>query len=190
MRSKEASMKYSDLISFKLDAADFRIRRQDWSGILIHHTGLPDSPMEDEKDWNEWYQRINKYLSKRDENYVSSHFVIGYDGRISQLVDPEQYVAFHAGKSCWWDAVNGVLTKSCNDSMIGIELIGDGNLESFTDKQYKSLADLTKALIAQFKTIHPTCIVGHSMVSPGRKIDPGSNFDWKRYFQMIYGGAE
>jgi len=101
---------------------------------------------------------------------VSSHFLVRRDGQIVQFV-PSNKRAWHAGISTWRGR------SRCNDFSIGIELEGC-DFEPFTDRQYHTLARLTRRL----KRIYPIRdIVGHSDIAPERKTDPGPFFDWERY---------
>ena len=56
--------------------------------IVLHHTGST-SP----------WQNIVKYFN-RENSFVSSHYVVGVDGTVAQLV-PDDRVAWHAGVSQW-----------------------------------------------------------------------------------------
>lgn len=105
---------------------------------------------------------------------VSAHFVIRRDGEIIQFV-PCVKRAWHAGESSWKGRTR------CNDYSIGVELEGTGDMP-FTDAQYERLAELTIALKRRFPIAD---IVGHSDVAPGRKSDPGPQFDWVRYRGML-----
>lgn len=100
---------------------------------------------------------------------VSSHFVVRRDGELLQFV-PTARRAWHAGRSAWRGREN------CNDYSIGIELEGlEG--ERFEPAQYERLAELLHALARQ----HPLRdVAGHEHVSPGRKLDPGTGFEWVR----------
>ncbi|TEW56671.1 1,6-anhydro-N-acetylmuramyl-L-alanine amidase AmpD [Psychromonas sp. RZ22] len=108
---------------------------------------------------------------------VSAHCVIRRDGLIEQYVSFQQR-AWHAGVSSF----QGV--DSCNDFSIGIELEGT-DCTAYTDAQYKALADVTKQVQLQYPAITNQRIVGHSDIAPGRKTDPGSEFDWEHYFQLV-----
>lgn len=100
---------------------------------------------------------------------VSSHFVVRRNGHVQQFVSTHER-AWHAGRSSWRGREN------CNDFSIGIELEGlEG--ERFEPPQYAALATLCAALAAQHPLVH---VAGHEHVAPGRKIDPGSGFDWER----------
>ena len=105
---------------------------------------------------------------------VSSHFVINQNGTIYRLVQDDQ-TAWHAGKSCWGKY------KNLNKNSIGIELVNKGHEFDYTNfkkKQLSSLIKICKILIKKYK-IKKRNIVGHSDISPLRKIDPGEKFPWK-----------
>jgi AmpD protein len=100
---------------------------------------------------------------------VSSHFLIRRDGEVIQYV-PCELRAWHAGASSWKGR------ERCNDFSVGIELEGTDEVP-FTDAQYESLAQLTRALFDRYGRLE---LVGHSDIAPGRKTDPGAHFDWAR----------
>src|SRR5436309_1739488 len=105
---------------------------------------------------------------------VSSHFLIRRDGELVQFV-PVRRRAWHAGISSWRGR------ERCNDFSVGVELEGtdDG---PFTDRQYERLA----SLIAALKKKHPLRdIASHSDIAPGRKTDPGQQFDWPRVLAAL-----
>jgi len=104
---------------------------------------------------------------------VSAHCVIRRDGSIEQYVPFDQR-AWHAGVSCF-DEVDG-----CNDYSIGIELEGT-DCSEYTELQYKSLVKVTKSIQQYYPLITNQRIVAHSEIAPGRKTDPGSQFDWTGY---------
>ena len=100
---------------------------------------------------------------------VSAHFLIRRDSAVVQFVGGDER-AWHAGVSSWQGRAN------CNDYAIGIELEG---LEGgpFEAPQYRALAALLKALRERYPI---AAVVGHEHVAPGRKLDPGAGFDWRR----------
>lgn len=108
---------------------------------------------------------------------VSAHFVIRRDGEVEQYV-PVHKRAWHAGVSSFEGR------EGCNDFSIGIELEGTDH-SSFSKKQYSALIALTKAIQQLYPQITRQRIVGHSDIAPGRKTDPGSAFDWKRYLDAL-----
>ena len=102
---------------------------------------------------------------------VSSHLVIGRDGAMYQPVAFDQR-AWHAGESSFSGQ------SGCNDFSIGIELIG-AEEGPFTDAQYRILATVCQRL-CQTYDIPVDQIVGHRDIAPGRKVDPGADFDYGR----------
>ena len=104
---------------------------------------------------------------------VSSHFLINQDGKVYRMTQDNQ-IAWHAGKSCWGNY------KNLNKNSIGIELVNKGHrfgYTNFTKKPILSLVKICKTLIKRYK-IKKKYIVGHSDISPLRKIDPGGKFPW------------
>ena len=102
---------------------------------------------------------------------VSAHYLIGERGEVLRLVAEEQR-AWHAGAGCW-GAVTDVNSRS-----IGIELANCG-AAPFPEAQMRAL----EALLADIMTRHriaPERVIGHSDMAPGRKVDPGARFDWRR----------
>ncbi|MFZ9036394.1 MAG: 1,6-anhydro-N-acetylmuramyl-L-alanine amidase AmpD [Francisellaceae bacterium] len=115
---------------------------------------------------------IDPSLIDLENSKVSAHFYIRRDGRIIQFVSIYDR-AWHAGVSCYRGRDN------CNDYAIGIELEGVDD-DRFETQQYQTLTALTLALSERFPRLSDH-IVGHSDIAPGRKTDPGSGFDWRRY---------
>lgn len=98
---------------------------------------------------------------------VSAHFLIRRDGDLLQFVSCDDR-AWHAGQSSFQGRDN------CNDYSIGIELEGlEG--QNFEPAQYAALHVLLTALLENYPL---RFLAGHSDVAPGRKIDPGSGFEW------------
>ena len=105
---------------------------------------------------------------------VSAHFVIYRDGSLVQFVACAKR-AWHAGVSSWGGR------GRCNDFSIGVELEGCDE-GPFEPAQYVRLAELTRVLRAAYPI---ASIAGHSDIAPGRKTDPGPNFDWGRYRALL-----
>lgn len=104
---------------------------------------------------------------------VSSHLLIRRDGEIVQFV-PFHKRAWHAGESFFRGR------EKCNDFSIGIELEGLDTIP-YTQAQYQALVECTHAIMQGFPKIHLDQIVGHDEIAPGRKTDPGPQFDWQYY---------
>lgn len=109
---------------------------------------------------------------------VSSHYLIGNDGHLYQLVaDSER--AWHAGSGRW-----GTITD-VNSASIGIELDNDGD-SPFTQVQIDSLLRLLADLTDHLR-IPRTQIIGHEDLAPGRKDDPGPRFPWSQLARAGFG---
>ena len=153
--------------------------------IVIHHIGSNgNGKLYGVSGTITWFTNIDVHRNKKTgviENKVSAHYIIPREQyKAADLIQvvKDVDVAYHAGYSQW--AVNNKLRKYLNKYSIGIELQGDGNLIEYTDTQYEILSELVKNLIKKYK-IPEENIVGHEDVSPGRKVDPGKLFDWKRF---------
>ena len=110
---------------------------------------------------------------------VSSHYLVKQNGDIIALV-PDSYIAWHAGKSVWKNY------DSLNKYSIGIEISNPGHkhgYQNFSIRQIKSLVKLSKYLIKKYK-IKKNSILGHSDISPERKMDPGEKFPWKNLSKL------
>jgi N-acetylmuramoyl-L-alanine amidase len=105
---------------------------------------------------------------------VSSHYLIGRDGTIYQLVD-EKNIAYHAGNSKLPNGMSGI-----NNYSIGIEIV-TSYVEAPVSIQMKSLLSLVKDIQSRHKIDY---ILRHSDIAPGRKTDPW-NFDWEGFLQNL-----
>jgi len=121
--------------------------------------------------------RAHPYYAEIAGLKVSAHLLVRRDGELVQFV-PLGRRAWHAGAS-WCEGRARV-----NDFSIGIELEGDEE-EPFTDAQYRTLAALTRALLARYPGLHRDRIYGHEDIAPGRKTDPGPFFNWQRFLALI-----
>lgn len=125
---------------------------------------------------------------------VSSHYLIDREPQINsgkpvafQLV-PESQKAWHAGASFWRGQ------NRLNDTSIGIEIVNWGfrdkpNVERwqpYSESQIALLIVMSKDIITRYG-IRPENVLGHSDVSPQRKVDPGPLFPWERLAQAGIG---
>lgn len=108
---------------------------------------------------------------------VSSHLYLTRKGLLTQFV-PFNKRAWHAGESRYRGR------RNCNDYSIGIELEGTADVP-FTDSQYSNLVDVICSIRVKYDTIPLSGIVGHNEISPGRKWDPGPQFDWRRFMDFM-----
>jgi N-acetylmuramoyl-L-alanine amidase len=109
---------------------------------------------------------------------VSTHYLIGRDGTIYQLVD-ERARAWHAGESQW-----GADTD-LNSSSLGIELDNNGD-EPFPDAQISALLALLRDIELRYQ-IPLENFLGHADIAPQRKADPSRYFPWKTLAEHGFG---
>lgn len=146
-------------------AANARVR-----ALVIHYTGGDDLAA----------------VRELTGEHVGVHYLIPeqtgvYNNQpvIMQLAD-EQLRAWHAGVSSWKGRDN------LNDTSIGIEIVNPGFTRTeagmvwhpFSSSQINQVIVLAKDIVSRYG-IAPTDVVGHSDISPGRKLDPGPFFPWK-----------
>jgi len=108
---------------------------------------------------------------------VSAHLLIRRDGELVQFV-PFTERAWHAGESSFRGRA------CCNDFSVGIELEGDDETP-YDERQYAVLPAVLRAVTAAYPQITAGEIAGHCDVSPGRKSDPGTAFDWPRLYDAL-----
>jgi N-acetylmuramoyl-L-alanine amidase len=115
------------------------------------------------------------------EGEVSSHYLVNNSPpSIYRLVD-ENRRAYHAGVSYWKGATQ------LNASSIGIEIVNRGYDDTpngrvwyeYPKEQIDTVITLVKKIVKDHQ-IKPERILGHSDIAPGRKVDPGPKFPWKR----------
>ena len=140
---------------------------------VVHSISLP--PGEFGGDWVERFfvNRLppdaHPYFAEIAHLKVSAHFFIARDGKVVQFVACDRR-AWHAGVSSWQGR------ERCNDFSVGIELEGTDE-RAYTEAQYEGLWTVLDALRERYPI---DAVVGHCHVAPGRKTDPGPQFDWTR----------
>lgn len=130
-----------------------------------YNTGNPESLFLNTLDTSEQFSDLKGVT-------VSAHLLISREGKVTQFVSFNDR-AWHAGESKFEGR------KNCNDFSIGIELEGTDHTP-FTEAQYAALLEVVDLIKAQHSAITPNRIVGHCDIAPGRKTDPGSEFEWRR----------
>ncbi len=126
--------------------------------VVLHYTAMHDT-------------RAALARLSAPEHEVSAHYLICPRGRVFALVD-EELRAWHAGAGRWGGC------DDVNSRSIGIELANPGGTP-FPAPQMRALEVLLADLMERRK-IPPERVIGHSDMAPGRKIDPGPRFDWRR----------
>jgi len=117
---------------------------------------------------------VDQVIKQFSHYRVSSHYLIGRDGTIYQLVK-EKNISYHAGHSQLPDGRTGL--NSCS---IGIELI-TSNEDAPTDAQTNSLVALVKDIKNRYKIKY---VLRHSDIAPSRKTDPW-NLNWEDFQKRL-----
>jgi len=147
---------------------------------------------------------------QKPEAKVSAHLNLSRDGTLTQSVSLETK-AYHAGKSTWAGINNlndcSIGIEVCNPGPLSITKGGyktwwganwpaDNVIEAphqnnpsgpvygwemFTPEQNEVLLALGKVIVERFKIVE---VVGHDMISPGRKTDPGPAMNHRIYDQL------
>ncbi len=138
-------------------AGDSPQKIQPITTLVLHHTAI---------DTDEGC--IELFLDPA--SFVSSHFLVGRDGRLYQFVSLEDR-AWHAGESL----LHG--RAALNRFSIGVEITGNGNRAPYTPAQIETVSRLVGVLVAQFGITAPN-VAGHEDIAPVRKVDPGVLFPW------------
>lgn len=146
-----------------IGSTNFGIRKPNY--VMIHHTAQ-DSIQ----------QTIKTFHSERAQ--VSSHYVIGRDGEIVQMVN-DLFRAHHAGLGKWGNDTD------LNSSSIGIELDNNGVSDPWPEAQIESLLKLLEYLKETYK-IPQANFIGHADYAPTRKNDP-ARFPWERLAKHGFG---
>ncbi|MEM7397920.1 MAG: N-acetylmuramoyl-L-alanine amidase [Pseudomonadota bacterium] len=128
--------------------------------LILHYTGM------------ETHNAARDWLAS-EESKVSAHYIVDEDGTITQMV-AEAERAWHAGQSFWAGE------KDLNSASIGIEIHNPGHdfdYPPFPDAQMQAVEALCRDILSRHE-IPKDRVLAHSDIAPGRKRDPGEQFDW------------
>jgi len=145
---------------------------------------------------------------------VSTHLVIGRDGRVIQMV-PFNYAAYHSGIGAWEgdDRINykSIGIELDNAGRVSLDEKGnwvkrkhiipadrvklarhrsdpvDRHYEDYTPIQLETAKRVAQALVKKYELID---IIGHDDISPDRRYDPGPCFPMKEWRKDLFGREE
>ena len=152
---------------------------------------------------SEHFAESLRLLTQKTDRPVSVHYLVPEPGDdtyergllvVHRLV-PEERRAWHAGLSYWAGA------DVLNDTSIGIEIVNrsacvNNNPETeeptpedqvctfleFPEEQLQLVVELVKDIVRRNPEIDPVDVIGHGDIAPGRRVDPGPKFPWKRLY--------
>jgi len=146
-----------------IGSTNFGMRKPNY--VMIHHTAQASLD-----------QTVKTFHNQKVG--VSSHYVIGRDGKIVQMVN-DYFRAHHAGAGRWGNDTD------LNSSSIGIELDNNGTTDPWPDAQIQALVKLLQQLKTSYN-IPQGNFIGHMDYAPTRKNDP-SRFPWKTLADQGFG---
>ncbi|HRK97143.1 MAG: N-acetylmuramoyl-L-alanine amidase [Alphaproteobacteria bacterium] len=135
--------------------------------VIIHYTGTKTAD-----------EAKNRFCDKAPADQIgriAPHYMIDGNGDILRFVD-ESKRAWHAGHSKWKNI------EDMNSASIGVEIWNSGHehqLEEFLVEQIESVISLIEEIKGRWN-IPDANILGHSDIAPGRKLDPGEKFPWRK----------
>jgi N-acetylmuramoyl-L-alanine amidase len=132
--------------------------------LVMHYTGMPDAE-----------SAMVLLTDPAREKRVSAHYTLDTDGTVYAHV-PEAMRAWHAGASHWRGR------DDLNSRSIGIEVQNPGHelgLIAYPPRQVDALIALSLGILSRWP-IPARNVIGHSDIAPGRKVDPGEMFPWRR----------
>lgn len=144
-------------------SVNFGMRKPNY--VMIHHTAQQSTQ-----------QTIRTFHNEKVG--VSSHYVIGRDGKVVQMVN-DYYRAHHAGAGKWGNDTD------LNSSSIGIELDNNGLTDPWPYVQIDALIQLLTYLQKKYN-IPQANFIGHMDYAPTRKNDP-SRFPWNKLAERGFG---
>lgn len=114
---------------------------------------------------------------------VSYHAIVDFDGTIYRCV-PDEERAWHGGKSELFGEKDP--GGSVNSFSLGIALVDHDGLADvdYTPVQIQALIDWVAGAAIKYR-VPLNRIVGHEHIAPGRKFDPGPNFDWYAFLAGV-----
>lgn len=161
--SEEELSKEPSEFTKSIGAIHFNLRKPNF--VIIHHTAQQSTA-----------ETVRTFTAPHTE--VSSHYVIGKDGLVIQMVN-DYLRSWHAGAGKW-----GSVTD-LNSVSLGIELDNNGS-EPFSKQQINSLLQLLDTLKSKYNI--PTAnFLAHSDIAPSRKQDPSVFFPWQILAEKGFG---
>nr|WP_299387884.1 N-acetylmuramoyl-L-alanine amidase [Allomuricauda sp.] len=105
-------------------------------------------------------------------------------GNIIWACAPETLAAWHVRNSVSHPEVNEGKNKT-NHWSLGVELVNSQQQDPFSDWQVKITADIVKYCWAKYPNLEH--VVSHAKLDPTRRTDPGINFPWEHFKDLVLG---
>jgi N-acetylmuramoyl-L-alanine amidase len=106
-------------------------------------------------------------------------------GRQVWACAPERRAAFHVRPTASHTDVNGG-ARHVNYWSLGVEIVNTqsaDNPDPFSEWQVEQAAALVRYAWAKYPDMRD--VVSHAKLDPSRRVDPGANFNWERFKELV-----
>ena len=131
-------------------------------------------------------------VMKKKENAASFHWLVPDEdepqhGNLVWACAPEARAAWHVRNSVSHPDVNGG-AKRVNHWSLGIEVVNAQSNDPFSDWQVEITAQIIRYCWAKYPNL--VHVVSHAKLDPSRRTDPGVDFPWDRFKQLVLTGTD
>ena len=95
---------------------------------------------------------------------------------------PERRAAWHVRNDCFHPDVNNG-SRYTNYSSLGVEIVNTQQNDPFSKWQVEQAAALVRYAWSKYPTL--VDVVSHAKLDPGRRTDPGTEFPWEEFREMV-----
>ena len=131
-------------------------------------------------------------VMKRAVDQASFHWLVPDEdeeqhGQFVWACVPEALAAWHVRNAAFHADVNSG-QKRVNHWSLGIEVVNSQKNDPFSDWQIEATARVARYCWAKYPNM--TDIVSHAKLDPSRRSDPGIDFDWSKFKNLVLEGKE
>jgi N-acetyl-anhydromuramyl-L-alanine amidase AmpD len=131
-------------------------------------------------------------VMKRRVDPASFHWLVPDEdepqhGELVWACVPEALAAWHVRNAASHPEVNDG-ARRVNHWSLGIEVVNRQRDDAFSDWQLEATARIVRYCWAKYPKL--SHVVSHAKLDPGRRSDPGVQFDWPRFKALVLGAAD